>query len=77
MVPDNEAEGRLAEVYDMLTGKGKRPVAHILKISSVNPGALEGHLTFYKSLRWAKGPLSGARREMIATVVSAVNECHY
>jgi len=48
-----------------------------LKASSLFPDSLEAHLGLYKTLMFKKSPLSRAQREMIATTVSAVNDCHY
>jgi len=77
MVPENEAAGRLKKLYELISENGRHKVPHILKVSSVNPLALDGHLKLYKGLRQGKEALSDRRREMIATVVSKVNSCHY
>ena len=53
------------------------PVDKILKIHSLNPRSLDGHYAFYKTLMYGTSDLSRAEREMIAVVVSRVNDCHY
>lgn len=73
MINYEDAEGKLKEVYDKLGGR----VANILKVHSLFPQSLETHLDFYKTVMFGKSPLSRAQREMIATVVSATNKCHY
>ena len=73
LINKKNAEGKLNEIYDKLGGK----VANILKASSLFPESLEAHLSLYKTLMFKKSPLSRAQREMIATTVSSVNECHY
>jgi alkylhydroperoxidase family enzyme len=73
MVDEKEAEGLLEEIYHKLGGR----VANILKASSLFPESLDAHLQLYKTLMFKKSPLSRAEREMIATTVSSVNECHY
>ncbi len=50
---------------------------HILRIHGVHSRVMKLHYDLYKELMYAKGPLSRIQREMIAVVVSAVNECHY
>jgi alkylhydroperoxidase family enzyme len=73
MIDEHEAEGKLKVLYD---GYGKK-VANILKVQSLFPDSLEAHYSYYKTIMFKKSPLSRAYREMIATVVSAENECFY
>jgi alkylhydroperoxidase family enzyme len=73
VIQEEQAEGKLKEIYDRL---GNR-VANILKVHSLFPGSLETHLQYYKTIMFGKSPLTRAEREMIATTVSSVNECHY
>jgi alkylhydroperoxidase family enzyme len=68
-----ESEGKLKELYEKL---GNQP-PNILKVQSLNPKALESHWNLYRTLVFGQSPLSRAEREMIAIVVSSVNECHY
>lgn len=76
MIGEDDAEGDLREQYErLLTPDGT--VDHILKIHSLNPPSLAGHYDLYRTLMRGRSPLSRAQREMIAVVVSAVNECHY
>lgn len=69
-----EAEGELAEIYACF---GRGPVAHILRSGSINPPVLRAHYDLYRSIMFGPSPLSRAQREMIATVVSQLNQCHY
>lgn len=73
MIGASEAEGKLEELYDRFNGK----MANILKVQSLNPKSLEAHLEYYKVIMFGKSPLPRKTREMIATVVSSVNECFY
>lgn len=52
-------------------------VDNVLKIHSLRPGTLEGHLRLYSSVMHAPGSLSRREREGIAVAVSAFNRCHY
>ena len=75
-IPTAAATGDLAEQYGrMKDARGN--VANILKVHSLNPGALRGHFDLYKTLMFGRSDLSRAQREMIAVVVSKTNACHY
>ena len=72
----DEAEGKLSEMYaELIRRRGK--VSNILKVHSLNPGALGTHLDLYMVLMFGKSGLSRAEREAVAVVVSANNDCQY
>lgn len=73
MIHEEAAEGRLKEFYDKLGGK----VANIIKVHSLFPQSMEDHIQYYKTIMFGKSPIKRAQREMIATVVSSINGCHY
>jgi len=50
---------------------------NILRIHSVHDRLIKLHFELYRELIFSKGSLTRIQREMIAVVVSAVNECHY
>lgn len=71
-----DADSALAEMYaDLIEKRGK--ISNILKVHSLNPGAMGNHLDLYTTLMFGKSGLSRAEREAIAVVVSATNECAY
>jgi alkylhydroperoxidase family enzyme len=72
-VPEAGAEGELADLYRRFGA----PVAHILRASSLNPPVLRTHYELYRAIMYGPSPLSRVQREMIATVVSLLNQCHY
>jgi hypothetical protein len=72
-IADDEAEGELADIYRRLG----HPIAHILRSNSINPSALRTHYDLYRTLMFGPSPLTRVQREMIATVVSLLNHCHY
>lgn len=76
VINEDEAEGRLKETYDRFTAPWGG-VDNILKIHSLNPKTLDGHYEFYKSVMTGSRDLPKAKREMIATTVSALNQCVY
>lgn len=75
VVPDDEADGRLAELYAAYAGK--HGIDHILKIHSLNPASLEHHYRLYAHLMRGPSQLSRAERELIAVTVSVTNDCFY
>ena len=50
---------------------------NILHIHGVNPPVLRAHYEMYRAILHGKSPLSRPQREMLAVVVSGLNECHY
>lgn len=75
-IDEDEAQGRLKEMYERMT-EPSGGVDNILKVHSLNPPSLEGHVALYKSVMYGRSPLSRAQREMIAVVVSKTNGCRY
>ena len=76
MIQEDEAESELKEWYDKL----REPwggVDNIMKIHSLNVNGLKGHCELYLSAMKGTKDLSHKQREMIAVVVSNVNQCHY
>ena len=76
VIREEEAKGPLRDFYEGHTGPDGT-VDNILKIHSLNPPSLEGHYQFYRTLMFGKSDLSRIQREMIAVVVSVINQCHY
>jgi alkylhydroperoxidase family enzyme len=75
-VGDDEATGLLKRIYgEAIARAGK--VWGILRVQSLNPAALEAGMGMYKTIMFGPSPLSRARREMLATVVSRANDCFY
>ena len=44
---------------------------------SLNPSVLHRSMELYKAIMFGPSPLSRQERELLATVVSSVNECEY
>lgn len=49
----------------------------IMRIHARDAGSLEAHSTLYRQAMKGTATLRKVEREMIALVVSTVNECHY
>ncbi len=71
-----KAEGLLGRLYQAAIKRAGR-VFGILRLQSLNPSTLRGSTELYSGIMFGESPLSRAEREMIAVVVSKVNECHY
>ena len=77
MVDEEEAEGRLAELYARILEPGVGKVDEVLKIHSLHPDGLAAHLAVYRAAMASTPGLRKVDRELIAFVVSQINECHY
>ena len=72
-----EAAGRLAATYRTAVKRAGR-VFGIIRAMSLHPATLDASLGLYLAImKTDAGDLSGRQREMLATVVSRVNDCHY
>ncbi len=75
-IEPEEAEGQLKEVYDdILKKRGK--LAEVHKLQSLNPQSIVDHMDLYMTVMFGSSPLKRAQREMMAVVVSNVNDCVY
>lgn len=72
----DEASGELRQLYDSCVQRAGY-LANILKVQSQTPVMLRESLRFYVHLMKSPNALSAARREMLATVVSNINDCFY
>lgn len=68
---------RLTRLYKAARDPGCEEVDEILKIHSLRPDTLDGHLRLYRSVMRCGEGLSVRERELIAVAVSAYNACHY
>jgi hypothetical protein len=75
-IPEGEAEGVLKRVYDAAARRAGA-VAGIIRAMSLDGHAAHGSMSFYVSIMKRQNALSAPRREMLATVVSGVNDCYY
>ena len=75
-VPEEEASGLLAKIYEEARRRAGRVFA-IVRAMSLQPRVAQGSLDFYGCVMRGRGPLTRAQREMIAVVVSRSNACHY
>jgi hypothetical protein len=74
-IDEENARGGLLQCYNAAARAGT--VDNVIKVQSLDSGALLSHVNLYNAVVLETSPLSRARREMIGTVVSAANRCHY
>ena len=76
MISELDAKGELKRLYKKVT-EPWGGVENIMKIHIANPATLDAHLALYTTVMFGKSPVPREDREMIAVVVSALNQCHY
>ena len=72
----DEATGLLREEYDAAIGRAGR-VFNIVRSMSLNPPVLRASIGLYREIMFGSSGLSRQERELLATVVSNANTCHY
>ena len=76
-IDEVDATGIVKEEYDAAIAHAGE-LYNIVRLFSVRPKSMRAFVELYKVVMHDEdSPLSRAQREMIATVVSKVNECHY
>jgi uncharacterized peroxidase-related enzyme len=76
LIDEDEAEGPLREEYDEAIERAGK-VFNILKAMSLRPAVLRASIDLYKEIMFGESGLSRQERELLATVASAEQECHY
>ena len=80
-IPDDEwtadEAGPLAGLHAQVVDPTYDRVDHIMAIHSLNPRSLVAHQVLYESAMRGTATLRKVDRELIAVVVSSINECHY
>lgn len=75
-IGEDEASGRIGRFYES-TRQRAGHVANIIKVMSCDARSAEQSMVFYVALMKSPNALDPARREMLAAVVSNVNDCYY
>lgn len=71
-----EATGRLAKTYRAAVERAGR-VFGIVRTMSLAPRTLDASMSLYRSVMFAEEGLARYQRELLATVTSRANDCHY
>lgn len=76
LIDPDDAAGMLKDEYDAAVARAGK-VYNIVRSMSPNPRVLRASMAMYRATMYGPSPLSRQERELLATVVSATNECHY
>jgi len=75
-ITEAEASGSIGRVYQQARARAGG-IANIIRVMSQDGPTTEASMQFYVRLMKSPNALSAARREMLAAVVSNVNDCYY
>jgi uncharacterized peroxidase-related enzyme len=76
LIGEDEAEGLLKEEYEAAVERAGK-VFNILKAMSLRPAVLRASIALYREIMFGESGLSRQERELLATVASAAQSCHY
>lgn len=76
LIREPEATGPLSKLYDSARSRAGY-IAQIIQVLSRDANVAAESMRFYARLMKSPNALDGARRELLATVVSNVNDCYY
>lgn len=76
LIEVDEATGALREEYEAAVGRAGK-VFNIVKAMSLRPSVLARSMALYVAIMVEASGLTRQERELLATVVSHTNECHY
>jgi len=76
LIDEDEADGLLEEEYEAAVERAGK-VFNILKAMSLRPGVLRASIALYREIMFGESGLSRQERELLATVTSAEQSCHY
>ena len=76
LIEPDEATGPLRVEYDAAMARAGK-VFNIVKAMSLRPGVLKQSMEMYKAIMFGPSELTRAERELLATVTSRHNDCHY
>ena len=76
LIDEGEAEGLLAEQYGAAFERAGK-VFNIVKAMSLRPAVLRTSMALYREIMFGESGLSRKERELLATVASAEQSCHY
>ncbi|HXV70146.1 MAG TPA: hypothetical protein VEB69_01960 [Acidimicrobiia bacterium] len=74
---EDEWEDDLSELKDDVIDPSHQRVDWIMRIHALDAGSMAAHHTVYRQAMKGTPTLRKVEREMIAMVVSQVNDCHY
>ena len=76
-IEPDAAEGALKEVYERIMTSRNGRLPPVMKVLGLKPELLDRLEQLNSTISFGGSSLGRRREEMIATLVSALNECHY
>ncbi|MDA0282858.1 MAG: hypothetical protein O3B13_03335 [Planctomycetota bacterium] len=76
LIRESEATGSLAKLYQTARDRAGY-IAQIIQVMSRDADVAAESIRFYVRLMKSPNALNAARRELLAAVVSNVNDCYY
>ena len=74
--PEDRPSGLLGRLYDDAIARAGK-VWNIVRLMSLRPRQVQASMGLYQAAMFGDSGLSRAERELIATIVSAANDCFY
>ena len=76
-VAPEAAQGLLKRLYDQALQRAGK-VFNVIRVQSPRPHTLQASTRLYAEVMHSpRSPLTRVQRELLATVVSSINGCHY
>jgi alkylhydroperoxidase family enzyme len=76
LIREPDATGSLSKLYESSRNRAGY-IAQIIQVMSRDADVAAESMRFYARLMKSPNSLDGARRELLAAVVSNVNDCYY
>ena len=76
-VPDDEWSGDLEPLRERVVDRDANRIDNIMSVHSLNANSVAAHDTVYRSAMAGTKTLRKVERELIAYIVSDINDCHY
>ena len=74
---EDDWDGELVELKARVVDPTWKRVDWVLRIHALDAGSMNAHDVLYRQAMRSTRTLRKVEREMIAVVVSQINECHY
>ena len=76
LIEEGDADGLLAEEYAAAMERAGK-IFNIVKAMSLRPAVLRTSMALYREIMFGESALTRQERELLATVASAEQSCHY
>ena len=76
-IEPGEAQGELKAIYEQLMAARNGRISPVMQVFSLNPPLLGKVKELNSVITFGGSSLGRRREEMIATLVSSINGCHY